>query len=185
MFHGKRDNALLSHSQYRGRVDPRCLIHIVCPHQQFRKSFLSMNYFLCHDNYFSLLPVFNKLLERVELNVRLAVGLGVALLFELARECSSEDIDVLDSPESSDSYSLIEQLATESNRHTARKDRNQIRSCFRDILSSLDVSPVSHFTSPTSPSLPPYLPIIICPGWFCAREEYQVRSGGSVARQLG
>lgn len=90
----------------------------------------------------SILPVLNKLLERAELSVRLAVGVGVALLFELAREgAGGEDSeDVLESGDSGQSYSLIEQLATESNRHTSRRDRNQTRSCFRDILLSLDVS---------------------------------------------
>lgn len=87
----------------------------------------------------STLPVLNKLLERVELSVRLAVGVGVALLFELTRDLSSDD-DLLDSADSSAAYLLIQQLATESNRHTSRKDRNQTRSCFRDILVSLSVS---------------------------------------------
>ena len=87
----------------------------------------------------STLPVLNKLLDRVELSVRLAVGVGVALLFELTRDLSSDD-DLLDSADSSEAYTLIQQLATESNRHTSRKDRNQTRSCFRDILVSLSVS---------------------------------------------
>lgn len=88
----------------------------------------------------SILPVFNKLLERVELSVRLVVGVGVALLFELARESSGFNEGMMESADSNDTYALIEQLATESNRHTSRKDRNQTRSCFRDILLSLDVS---------------------------------------------
>ena len=72
--------------------------------------------------------------------MRLAVGNGVALLFELARESSGDNQDMLESADSDRAYALIEQLATESNRHTSRKDRNQTRSCFRDILLSLDVS---------------------------------------------
>jgi hypothetical protein len=85
--------------------------------------------------------VLNKLLGREELSVRLAVGQAVALLFELARDSSSGDVDeMLESADSGDTYALIQQLATESNRHTSRKDRNQMRSCFRDILVSLDVS---------------------------------------------
>ena len=88
------------------------------------------------------LPVLNKLLEWEELNVRVAVGVGVALLFELARDCESEE-ELLDSDACSYTYSLIQQLATESNRHTTRKDRNHTRSCFRDILLSLDVSQYS------------------------------------------
>ena len=65
----------------------------------------------------------------------------MALLFELVRDNSSGDVDeMLESSDSSETYALIQQLATESNRHTSRKDRNQMRSCFRDILLSLDVS---------------------------------------------
>lgn len=86
-----------------------------------------------------MLPLLNKLLEHVELSLRVAVGVGVALLFELARDCPNEADDLLDSSDSVKSFSLIEQLATESNRHTSRKERNQTRSRFRDILLSLDV----------------------------------------------
>lgn len=89
-----------------------------------------------------MLPVLNKLLQdRVELSIRLAVGHTVALLFELAASSSADgDEDLLESSEGLASYELIEQLATESNRHTSRRERNQTRSCFRDILVSLDVS---------------------------------------------
>lgn len=90
-----------------------------------------------------MLPVLNKLLGRAELSVRMAVGVGVALLFELTRESCSDADEMLGSAESCDAYALIEQLATESNRHTSRKDRNQTRSCFRDILLSLDVRSLS------------------------------------------
>lgn len=64
--------------------------------------------------------------------------MGVALLFELARESGGED-EVMEGEGSGQAFALIEQLATESNRHTSRKDRNQTRSCFRDILLSLEV----------------------------------------------
>ncbi len=97
-----------------------------------------------------MLPVLNKLLGRVELSMRLAVGVGVALLFELTRESCSEAEEMVESVESSNAYTLIEQLATESNRHTSRKDRNQTRSCFRDILLSLDVRVMA------------FMPSIIC-----------------------
>ena len=73
----------------------------------------------------SLLPVFNTLLDKMEggaNSARLAIGQAIALLFELAREVDS---DLLDSADSNETYSLVEQLATESNRYTARKERNQ------------------------------------------------------------
>jgi len=82
----------------------------------------------------SLLPVLNGLLERAEMSVRIPVGQALALLFELARET---DEDLLDSSDSAVAYDLIQQLATESNRYTARKDRNQQRACFRDFLQTL------------------------------------------------
>ena len=46
----------------------------------------------------------------------------------------------MDSADSNETYSLVEQLATESNRYTARKERNQIRAHFRDVLQTLNVS---------------------------------------------
>lgn len=45
---------------------------------------------------------------------------------------------LLETREGAASYDLIQQLATESNRYTGRKERNTQRSCFRDILSTLD-----------------------------------------------
>ena len=46
---------------------------------------------------------------------------------------------LLDTRDSESAYELIEQLATESDRHTARKERNHQRSCFKDVLNTLDV----------------------------------------------
>ena len=68
--------------------------------------------------------------------MRLAVGQAVALLFELVRDA---DESLLDTRDSESAYELIEQLATESDRHTARKERNHQRSCFKDVLNTLDV----------------------------------------------
>ena len=74
------------------------------------------------------------------MSVRLAVGQAIALLFELIREA---DETLLDVKESETTYDVVQQLATESDRHTARKDRNQQRSCFKDVLQTLDVSGVT------------------------------------------
>ena len=68
--------------------------------------------------------------------MRLAVGQAVALLFELVKEANES---LLDTRDSESAYELIEQLATESDRHTARKERNHQRSCFKDVLNTLDV----------------------------------------------
>ncbi len=83
----------------------------------------------------------SNLLEYTDLTVRLAVGRCVALLFELARDGPNECEELIDSEGSGLLYEAIQQLATESDRHTTRKDRNHTRSCFRDILLSLDVRP--------------------------------------------
>lgn len=95
----------------------------------------------CFCLYFSILPVLSNLLEYTDLTVRLAVGRCVALLFELARDGPNECEELIDSEGSGLLYEAIQQLATESDRHTTRKDRNHTRSCFRDILLSLDVRP--------------------------------------------
>ena len=84
----------------------------------------------------SLLPLFNSLLDKmvgVASSARLAIGQAIAVLFELAREVDS---DLLESADSCETYSLIEQLATESNRYTGRKERNQLRAHFRDVSGS-------------------------------------------------
>ena len=93
---------------------------------------------------FSLLPLFNSLLDKmvgVASSARLAIGQAIAVLFELAREVDS---DLLESADSCETYSLIEQLATESNRYTGRKERNQLRAHFRDVLQTLNVSGSGH-----------------------------------------
>ena len=92
----------------------------------------------------SLLPLFNSLLDKmvgVASSARLAIGQAIAVLFELAREVDS---DLLESADSCETYSLIEQLATESNRYTGRKERNQLRAHFRDVLQTLNVSGSGH-----------------------------------------
>ena len=92
----------------------------------------------------SLLPLFNSLLDKmvgVASSARLTIGQAIAVLFELAREVDS---DLLESADSCETYSLIEQLATESNRYTGRKERNQLRAHFRDVLQTLNVSRSGH-----------------------------------------
>ncbi|XP_064395598.1 interferon-related developmental regulator 2-like [Halichondria panicea] len=83
-----------------------------------------------------LLPALNSLLDKTShLGVRVAVGQAVALLFELVREV---DESLLDTRDSDRAYELIQSLATESDRHTARKERNHQRSTFKDILNTLE-----------------------------------------------
>lgn len=87
---------------------------------------------------YSLLPTLNGLLEATpHLGVRLALGQAIALLFELVREV---DDTLLDMRASETAYELVQGLATESDRHTARKDRNNQRSTFKDLLNTLEVT---------------------------------------------
>ena len=93
--------------------------------------------------------MFNTLLDKLEgggasSTAWLAIGQAVAILFELGREVDS---DLLESAESCETYSLIEQLATESNRYTARKERNQLRAHFRDVLQTLNVRWLASYMS--------------------------------------
>ena len=76
------------------------------------------------------------------MNVKIAVGQAMALLFELARE--GDDEDPLDTSDGGEAYDLVTQLATESSRYTARKDRHQQRSCFRDVLQTVEVCVCLH-----------------------------------------
>ncbi len=85
----------------------------------------------------SLLPELNGLLDRTEVSVRIAVGQAVGLLFELAREVDSPE--PMDTSDGAETHELITQLATESSRYTARKERNQQRARFRDVLQTLEV----------------------------------------------
>ncbi len=71
------------------------------------------------------------------MTVRIAVGQAVGLLFELAREVDCEE--PLDTSDGAETYELITQLATESSRYTARKERNHQRARFRDVLQTLEV----------------------------------------------
>jgi hypothetical protein len=48
------------------------------------------------------------------------------------------DPQLLDTRVGGESYDLIQGLATESDRYTGRRERNAQRSCFRDILSTLE-----------------------------------------------
>ena len=54
----------------------------------------------------------------------------------LSPVCTS--LQLLDTSDGATTFDLIQQLATESSRYTARKERNQQRSRFRDILQTLE-----------------------------------------------
>lgn len=81
----------------------------------------------------SSLPTLNQLsglLDSTHLDVRMAAGEGIALLLEQARQVSDDWL--LEGDE--DLLEKLRQLATDSHKYRAKKDRKTQRSSFRDIL---------------------------------------------------
>ncbi|XP_028307214.1 interferon-related developmental regulator 1 [Gouania willdenowi] len=80
------------------------------------------------------LPKLPRLLESDDVNMRIAAGETIALLFELARDMNPEfDFDELD--ELCDKLSA---LATDCNKHRAKTDKRKQRSVFRDVLKAVE-----------------------------------------------
>lgn len=77
-----------------------------------------------------------ELLESQHLEVRLAAGETIALIYELGRE---EDVD-FEEDFAMDIMESLKQLATDSHKYRAKKDRKQQRATFRDILQFIEVS---------------------------------------------
>ena len=77
-----------------------------------------------------------KILERGDLNLRIAAGETVALVFELAREM---DYSLRSGP-INNLYGMLRDLANESGRHKGKREKRQQKSSFRDILKSVEVS---------------------------------------------
>jgi hypothetical protein len=76
----------------------------------------------------------SELLESPHLDVRLAAGEALSLIYELGREESNdfEEDFALDITEN------LKQLATDSHKYRAKKDRKQQRATFRDILQFIE-----------------------------------------------
>nr|CAD7445635.1 unnamed protein product [Timema bartmani] len=72
----------------------------------------------------------SELLDSAHLDVRLAAGESMALVFELGRG-HNDDFHQESTPQLADK---LRQLATDSHKYRAKKDRKQQRSSFRDIL---------------------------------------------------
>ena len=75
------------------------------------------------------------LLQTSDLGVRLAAGELLALMYEVGRSVQ-QDFGYRDRNGVCD---LIRELATEGNKHIAKKDLRQQRSSFRDILKTIEV----------------------------------------------
>lgn len=110
------------------------------------------------------MPSLNKLRELLEsphLDVRLSAGEALAVIFELGRDfcCDYEQdwsLDLID---------VLKELATDSNKYRAKKDRKQQRANFRDILRYIeeDITPEVHVKFGQE--------ILYLEGW-CARSQY-------------
>lgn len=102
----------------------------------------------------SVVPALNKLLDNSEIEVRIASGQAIALLVNLLYEQNGGEL--LHCSEIDQSSYLIQLLATDSSRYTARKERSQQRSTFKDIFQTLesgDVTPQSIRCGPEVVSL--------------------------------
>ena len=75
-----------------------------------------------------------KILELGDLNLRIATGETLALVYELAREANVK----FQGPVST-LYSLLRDLANESGRHKGKREKKQQKASFRDFLKSVEV----------------------------------------------
>lgn len=80
------------------------------------------------------LPKLPELLSSDDVNLRIVAGEAIAMLYELARE-DNEDFEGDDIAEL---ILKLKDLATDSNKHRAKKDRRQQRSSFRDIIHTVE-----------------------------------------------
>lgn len=77
-----------------------------------------------------------ELLESPHLDIRLSAGEALAVIFELGRDFSCD----YEQDWSLDLIEVLKELATDSNKYRAKKDRKQQRANFRDILRYIEVN---------------------------------------------
>ena len=116
------------------------------------------------DRISSYMPSLNRLRELLEsphLDVRLSAGEALAVIFELGRDFSCD----YEQSWSLDLIEVLKELATDSNKYRAKKDRKQQRANFRDILRYIDedITPEMHVKFGQE--------ILYLEGW-CARTQY-------------
>ncbi|XP_076220825.1 interferon-related developmental regulator 1-like isoform X2 [Nomia melanderi] len=113
------------------------------------------------NNYMPSLNRLRELLESPHLDVRLSAGEALAVIFELGRGfcCDYEQNWSLDLVE------VLKELATDSNKYRAKKDRKQQRANFRDILRYIEEDTVSEMHVKFGQE------ILYLEGW-CARTQY-------------
>ena len=74
------------------------------------------------------------LLETSDLSVRIAAGEILALMYEMGRDINEDFVG-----DNNGLCDLLRDLATDGNKHKAKKDLRQQRSSFRDILKTVEV----------------------------------------------
>lgn len=84
----------------------------------------------CSSNFVPSLIQLSELLQSPHLDVRLSAGEAFALIYELGREYNDDFADDF----TLDLVETLRQLATDSHKYRAKKDRKQQRATFRDIL---------------------------------------------------
>ncbi|XP_067110420.1 interferon-related developmental regulator 1 [Osmerus mordax] len=80
------------------------------------------------------LPKLPRLLESEDVNMRIAAGETIALLFELARDMDPE----FESDQWEPLCVKLGALATDCNKHRAKTDKRKQRSVFRDVLKAVE-----------------------------------------------
>ncbi|XP_051161811.1 interferon-related developmental regulator 2 [Leptopilina boulardi] len=102
-----------------------------------------------------------ELLESPHLDVRLSAGEALAVIFELGRDFC----DDYEQEWALDLVEILRDLATDSNKFRAKKDRKQQRASFRDILRYIedDITPEMHIKFGKE--------VLYLEGW-CARTQY-------------
>lgn len=75
------------------------------------------------------------MLQSPHLEIRLSAGEALAVIFELGRECDED----FEQDWAFDLVEILRDLATDSNKFRAKKDRKQQRANFRDILRFIEV----------------------------------------------
>ena len=82
-----------------------------------------------------MIGVICKLLELGDLNLRIAAGEAVSLVYELARESRGTFGGHVNNL-----FDLLRDLANESGRHKGKREKRQQKTSFRDFLKAVEVS---------------------------------------------
>ena len=138
MCHQYRISALVSQKSFGGETSGKCRL--------FSQAIISFIMIISNTFIMLIFPYTRHLrrmmflLQTSDLSVRIAAGELLALMYEMGRNVH-EDFGYRDRNGVCD---LIRELATEGNKHIAKKDLRQQRSSFRDILKTIEVCSLHH-----------------------------------------